>query len=145
MWKRMLKAAKFARKAHGDQRRAHGAPYYKHPMAVARILWNKGYRGAVIEAAFLHDVCEDTGLKPILLFESFGLHVARLVGCVTKMKGEPREEYFRRIKDGGKEAMALKLADREHNNSELELAPPECESLRKKAKEKTELMLKIFC
>jgi (p)ppGpp synthase/HD superfamily hydrolase len=145
MWKEMLRAARFARWAHAGQKRAHGGPYYRHPMAVARSLWKGGHREpALLAAAYLHDVLEDTPVGPAALEAAFGPEVLRLVSVVTKAKGEELEAYYRRVKAAGAAAMALKVADRGHNNSELKFAPPEMVTLREKAKRKTAMMLKVF-
>ena len=140
----LLKAAKFARLAHAGHKRAHGAPYFGHPRAVAKSLWKAGYRGATISAAYLHDTVEDCGVTFETLETLFGAEVTRLVRAVTKAKAETHEEAYRRIKAAGPEAIALKRADRAHNNSELHLAPPEATALREKAARKTALLEKIF-
>ena len=143
MWKQYLKAARLARKAHGSQKRAQGTPYYKHPMAVARLVWQRGYTGAVIQAAYLHDVLEDCEMGMREFTSMFGHEVARLVYAVTKQLGETSEAYYLRVKAAGEEAMVLKRTDREHNNSELRYAP-KCTCLHSKAAEKTAMMNKVF-
>lgn len=145
-WKRLLKAAKFARKAHGAQKRAHGTPYFRHPAAVARLLWDKGHRELdLLRAAYLHDILEDTNEPIEELYGLFGWDTMTLVRAVTKRKGEDYEAYYERVRAVGPLAMALKMADREHNNSELYLAPPEkAARLREKAEAKTAMMLKVF-
>lgn len=145
MWKKFLKAARFAREAHGSQTRAGGAPYYWHPMAVARILWDNGHRDPdLLRAAYLHDVLEDTKVSSYELNKLFNWGTVTLVRAVTRPKGEPHEDYYRRVKAAGYSAMALKLADREHNNSDLGNAPENHTQLREKAAKKTALMLKVF-
>jgi (p)ppGpp synthase/HD superfamily hydrolase len=129
---------------HAGQKRAHGAPYFEHPKAVARILWDRGYRGDVILAAYLHDTIEDCGVTAAMLLANFGPGVAGLVCAVTHPKGEPLGDYYRRVKRHGPDAMALKLADRDHNNSELHLLPLSRHRIVGKARVKTALMLKIF-
>ena len=47
-------------KAHGDQTRASGDPYFSHPLEVAAILTELKLDDATIVAALLHDVVEDT-------------------------------------------------------------------------------------
>lgn len=145
MWKNLLKAARYSRECHAGQLRAHGEPYYKHPMAVARLLWYRGHSEEnLIIAAYLHDVVEDSGVALSTIQLEFGEQVAAYVSAVTKNPGESREAYFRRIKAAGAKAMALKLADRDHNNSQLSLAPKTATALREKARAKTALMLQIF-
>src|SRR5664279_1434814 len=50
----------YAMKAHGEQRRASGAPYFSHPIEVAAILTDLKLDDATIAAALLHDTIEDT-------------------------------------------------------------------------------------
>jgi (p)ppGpp synthase/HD superfamily hydrolase len=145
MWKLLLKSARFARKAHEGQLRAHGAPYFSHPAAVARLLWEKGEREpALLAAAYLHDTMEDCGASEAELAALAGPAAAALVAACSKRPGEPKRAYYERVKAHGAAAMALKMADREHNNSELHLAPPEKAYLRGKAAAKTALMLEVF-
>ena len=145
MWKKLLRAARFAKKAHAGQTRMHGAPYYTHPMAVARMLWNQGHRDLdLLCAAYLHDTLEDTDTSSVALDDHFGSGVRRLVLSVTKHSGEPYEDYYNRVKTAGHAAMALKRADRAHNNSELHMAPASATTLRTKAARKTQLMNKVF-
>src|SRR5208337_5055199 len=50
----------FAMKAHGEQKRASGDPYFSHPLEVAAILTDHKLDDATIVAALLHDTIEDT-------------------------------------------------------------------------------------
>ena len=50
----------YAMKAHGEQRRASGDPYFSHPIEVAAILTELKLDDATIAAALLHDTIEDT-------------------------------------------------------------------------------------
>ena len=82
-------AFRFAKAAHGDQKRKTGEPYILHPIAVARIAAVELELGAnPIIAAFLHDVVEDTHHTIEDIRERFGDDVAFLVGVVTKQKKE---------------------------------------------------------
>ncbi len=47
-------------KAHGEQKRASGDPYFSHPLEVAAILTDLKLDDATIAAALLHDTIEDT-------------------------------------------------------------------------------------
>src|SRR4029078_5167686 len=49
-----------AMKAHGEQKRASGDPYFSHPLEVAAILTELKLDDATIAAALLHDTIEDT-------------------------------------------------------------------------------------
>src|SRR5215470_5203797 len=50
----------YAMKAHGNQKRASGAPYFSHPLEVAAILAEMRLDDATIATALLHDTIEDT-------------------------------------------------------------------------------------
>lgn len=73
----------------------------------------------VIEAAFLHDVVEDTDVTVDELEELFGLNIGALVSRVTDKSGKNRLErhlntyhIIRRDPD----AILIKLCDRRHNH-----------------------------
>jgi hypothetical protein len=51
----------YAMRAHGEQTRASGDPYFSHPLEVAAILTDLKLDDATIAAALLHDTIEDTG------------------------------------------------------------------------------------
>src|SRR4029450_10043892 len=48
----------YARGAHGNQKRASGAPYFSHPLEVAAILAEMRLDDATIATALLHDTTE---------------------------------------------------------------------------------------
>ena len=48
----------YAMKAHGNQKRASGAPYFSHPLEVAAILAEMRLDDATIATALLHDTIE---------------------------------------------------------------------------------------
>src|SRR4051812_6049051 len=50
----------YAMKAHSEQRRASGDPYFSHPLEVAAILTDLKLDDSTIAAALLHDTIEDT-------------------------------------------------------------------------------------
>ena len=50
----------YAMRAHGNQKRASGDPYFSHPLEVAAILTEYELDDATIATALLHDVIEDT-------------------------------------------------------------------------------------
>lgn len=123
---RMLKAARLARRVHLGQTRAHGTPYLEHPLAVARILWDDGHRDPdLICAAYLHDTVEDGDIGLDTITHLFGSRISSLVDAMTKRDGETLDAYMDRLyQTGGKDAVILKLADRQHNTSQLSLLPP---------------------
>lgn len=77
----------FAAAAHAsvDQRRDYtGAPYIAHPCEVAALIASVPHDEAMIAAALLHDVLEDTPVPQSALLERFGEDVTDLVVWVTK-------------------------------------------------------------
>lgn len=119
----------FAATKHGDQKYAGGLPYTHHLAAVEAVLRRFGPRrgepfyaaqehGAdpVLEAAWLHDLVEDRGVKVKEIREMFGDEVADLVAAVTDEPGENRKVRkaltYPKIRAAGYLAVRLKLADR---------------------------------
>ena len=80
------KAKVFATAAHaavGQTRKYTGEPYVVHPMEVASIVESVGGTEAMVAAALLHDVLEDTGVTVDVLEEQFGSEVTDLVLWLT--------------------------------------------------------------
>ncbi|MDR3461719.1 MAG: HD domain-containing protein [Beijerinckiaceae bacterium] len=80
------RARSFATAAHEsiDQRRKWtDEPYIVHPTAVAEIVRSVKHDEAMIAAALLHDVVEDTGVPIAEIEDMFGSDVAELVGWLT--------------------------------------------------------------
>ncbi len=125
----LLRAYDFAAKAHKDQKRASGEPYFIHPCAVAEILTDLGLDAPTVAAALLHDVIEDTPATEEDIRREFGEEVLSLVSGVTKLdkivfksQEEEEAENFRKIfiamaKDI--RVIIIKLADRLHNMRSL--------------------------
>ncbi len=123
------KAYDFAEKAHENQKRASGEPYFIHPCTVAGILVDLGLDAATVAAAFLHDVIEDTPVSEGDIKKEFGDEVLELVLGVTKLDKieftsfeEEQAENFRKLfvamaKDI--RVIIIKLADRLHNMRSL--------------------------
>src|SRR5262249_62294109 len=76
----------YAMKAHGEQRRASGDPYFSHPLEVAAILTDLKLDDATIAAALLHDTIEDTTATPAEIDQMFGEDLGALVGGFTQLK-----------------------------------------------------------
>src|SRR3990172_13144668 len=76
----------YAMKAHGQQTRASGAPYFSHPLEVAAILTDLKLDDATIAAALLHDVIEDTDATRAEIDQLFGSEIGALVDGLTKIK-----------------------------------------------------------
>jgi (p)ppGpp synthase/HD superfamily hydrolase len=129
------KARLFAIKAHGDQKYGEH-PYIYHLESVAAVLIEHeldGDQEAVLVSGWLHDVIEDTGTTFEQVFEEFGRVVARIVFACTDEPGKNRRERHERtypkLKAAGREAIAVKLADRianvrhsaQHNHGMLKM------------------------
>ena len=115
----------FAMKAHGQQKRASGDPYFSHPLEVAAILTELKLDDATIVAAMLHDTIEDTPVTREELDKVFGPEIGGLVDGLTKLnkldfasKHAQQAENFRKlllaIADDAR-VLLIKLADRLHN------------------------------
>src|SRR5476651_128330 len=76
----------YAMKAHGEQRRASGDPYFSHPIEVAAILTDLKLDDATIAAALLHDTIEDTAATRSEIDSLFGPDIGALVDGLTKPK-----------------------------------------------------------
>ena len=109
-------ALAFARAAHGDPG-GDGPTDVEHPLAVARILHDHGYRDEVVAAALLHDVVEDTPAGLDAIAERFGPAIALLVATLTEdptIDSYParKADHRRRLAAAGGEAAALLAADK---------------------------------
>src|SRR3989304_3404553 len=76
----------YAMKAHGNQKRASGDPYFSHPIEVAAILTELKLDDATIATSLLHDVIEDTDTTRTEIDEMFGKEIGSLVDGLTKIK-----------------------------------------------------------
>ena len=130
------KAYVYAMKAHGDQTRASGDPYFTHPLAVAAILTELRADPATVATALLHDVVEDTEVEILDIEKAFGAEIAYLVDGVTKLSqielrgdASKQAENFRKLVIAMADdvrVLLVKLADRLHNMRTLHyLAKPE--------------------
>ncbi|MBO4263954.1 MAG: bifunctional (p)ppGpp synthetase/guanosine-3',5'-bis(diphosphate) 3'-pyrophosphohydrolase, partial [Bacteroidales bacterium] len=116
---RIEDAFQLAKEAHKTQTRDSGQPYILHPLAVALItvreMRQKG--AAIVAAALLHDVVEDTDCTIEEIRERFGGDVAFLVEAVTK-PNKKQVDNFQHILGSVKgdiRVLLLKLSDRLHN------------------------------
>ena len=76
----------YAMRAHGEQMRASGDPYFSHPLQVAAILTELKLDDATIAAALLHDTIEDTDATRAEIDRLFGRDIGVLVEGLTKLK-----------------------------------------------------------
>lgn len=79
------KALEFSQTAHEGQFRKSGEPYIIHPILVACIVSSISEDEAMVIAALLHDVVEDTDFNIHEILEIFGEDVAHLVEGLTKI------------------------------------------------------------
>ena len=86
----ILRAYRLAEKAHLGQKRVSGEPYISHCIAVASILAEMHVPPAVVAAALMHDVVEDTPVTLEEIRQNFGQEIANLVDGVTKLTQLPR-------------------------------------------------------
>src|SRR5438132_5669095 len=125
----------YAMKAHGEQRRASGDPYFSHPLEVAAILTDHKLDDATIAAALLHDTIEDTEATRTEIDQVFGQDIGALVEGLTKLKKldlvtreAKQAENLRKLLlaiAADVRVLLVKLADRLHNMRTLSHMPPE--------------------
>lgn len=109
-----MKAQQFAVKAHGDQKYG-DKPYEYHLQKVVDNVRSFGGNENQIQAAYLHDVLEDTYIEKDELEKKFGKDVADIVDLLSNTGN--KEETFKRIRTNP-DAVFVKLADRLANTSE---------------------------
>ncbi len=122
---RIDRAYLVAEEGHRGQTRISGEEYIHHPLCVAEILTELQMDEAVICAALLHDVVEDTLFTLDEIRDMFGDEVALLIDGVTKLgmikfksKEERQLETYRKMILATAQdirVIIIKLADRLHN------------------------------
>jgi guanosine-3',5'-bis(diphosphate) 3'-pyrophosphohydrolase len=125
----------YAMKAHGEQKRASGDPYFSHPLEVAAILTDLKLDDATIAAALLHDTIEDTAATRVEIDQMFGPDIGTLVDGLTKLKKldlvtkeAKQAENLRKLLlaiAADVRVLLVKLADRLHNMRTLSHMPLE--------------------
>ena len=128
-------AYRFSAAAHEGQLRKSGEPYITHPVSVACILAELHLDTPTLIAALLHDVVEDTGVTKQQISDQFGKQVAELVDGLSKLDKiefqsatQAQAENFRKMllaMSQDVRVILVKLADRLHNMSTLEVMGPE--------------------
>jgi guanosine-3',5'-bis(diphosphate) 3'-pyrophosphohydrolase len=150
----ITKAKKFAKEKHGnDTRKFSNKFYYTHPFSVAdRLKKFKKVKNNenILAAAYLHDTLEDTETTSKELRREFNEKIANLVIELTSDKenyknNEDRTDHLAkakyltdRINNMSRDARLIKLADREHNVSDI---PNASESFIKRYMEETHYIL----
>lgn len=120
-----MHAAELERRAQGIARRAHtgqtdkaGRPYIEHVQRVVAALTDPRERAV----AWLHDVIEDTPVTAAdLRAEGFPEGVVAGVVALTHRPGEPRSDYYARVR-ADPLALAVKEADLADNADPERLA-----------------------
>jgi (p)ppGpp synthase/HD superfamily hydrolase len=103
----------------GKQRHA-GGNMFRHQIDTMAILLDYGYIDSILlKASVIHDLVEDIpdyNRNQILEIDSESGQVYDLVMEVTKLEGQPKREYLKRIiEKGSHRAKVLKCADRISN------------------------------
>jgi GTP diphosphokinase / guanosine-3',5'-bis(diphosphate) 3'-diphosphatase len=124
-------ALRFARRVHlGQHRKQTGEQFVEHPIAVADLLMQSGYDGALITAAYLHDVVEKTDVNLDEIRERFGPQVAMLVDFLSEDPeidgyGARKRALRKRIIESGGDSVAIYAADRVANMRDWRKVAPE--------------------
>lgn len=128
--KQLIESCYFAATAHQGQYRRSGEPYVCHPIKVAEILAKEvAFDLAVLQAAVLHDVIEDTNASKEDVTAQFGEEVAELVDGVSKLEKDAdvcpqvlqARTFAKLVQAMAKDprVVMIKFADRMHNMQTL--------------------------
>jgi len=111
----------FAARAHAGQL-YNGSPYTVHLDEVVELVATETDKRVAVEAAYLHDVLEDTNVTYVELAKEFGHHVANIVKLLSDPDGKNRRErklklHMRLVSLNAKDpvnraALLVKAADR---------------------------------
>lgn len=108
-----LRSYAWAIAAHSGQVRRDGSRLIDHVVGVARNVQRFGPPdAALLCAALLHDVVENTDVPLEEVRRREGSRVARLVDAVTNRPGEDPRDSALRARDAGPDALLLRLCDR---------------------------------
>jgi guanosine-3',5'-bis(diphosphate) 3'-pyrophosphohydrolase len=135
-----MSALKFGAYKHRWQKRkdAEQTPYFNHPIDVAEILWRVGTVRdiAVLTAALLHDVIEDTETKPEEVERDFRRAILSLILEVSDDKSLAKEtrkelqvQHAPNLSTGAK---LIKIADKICNIRGVTHSPPPDWSLQRR-------------
>lgn len=130
----ILRAYKFAERAHINHTRYSGEPYLNHLTTVARMLAEIGMGARTVAAGLLHDTIEDTTVTADELRAEFGDEIFFLVQGVTKLGSvryygsDRHNESLRKLFVATSQdirVLIIKLTDRLHNMQTLQYVPEE--------------------
>lgn len=118
------RAARVATVAHKEQvRKSDGSPYIVHPFMCAMMLVKYDFPEAVVAAALVHDVLEDTKVSEQELQRELGDEVVAIVRMVTEDKSldwhSRKQAYIKAVRNAPEEAKAVSLVDKIHNMQSL--------------------------
>ena len=130
----LTRAINFAKEQHYYEERKNGDPYIKHPLNVLKLLLPYRLSERTKAAAILHDVCENTKIRPSELQEHFGTKVSMLVYGLTKEKKElfcgdsekRTRHYMEKLRQMAllyPEILLIKMADQVDNLDSLDVFP----------------------
>ena len=134
------KAVEFSKKAHKEQFRKSGDPYYYHPNEVAKLLSEIKLDNSSILCGLLHDTVEDTKATIEEIKKNFGNEIASLVEGLTKINEYSLKinnlkfgENYRKLLLAATQdlrVILIKLADRLHNMRTLDYIKDESKKLK---------------
>ena len=116
-------AMRFVKTYHKGQYRDNGAPFYSHPIAVAKLLLSQfpqKVSNHIIVGALLHDVVEDTDATITMIKNQFGNKVAAIVDLLTRVtiydtKTTIEEVMLKLFQASCTDGILIKICDRLHN------------------------------
>ncbi|MFH1456043.1 MAG: bifunctional (p)ppGpp synthetase/guanosine-3',5'-bis(diphosphate) 3'-pyrophosphohydrolase [archaeon] len=129
------KASRWSEKYHKGQKRASGVSYYRHPLAVAKILADLRLGPITIASALLHDLVEDTDVTLKDIRKEFGDEIGNIIEGLTKIdklsvkdRTEYHAESIRKVMLASVQdirVIFIKLADKLHNMRTVDVFRPE--------------------
>jgi GTP pyrophosphokinase len=134
------KAIEFSKKAHKEQFRKSGDPYYYHPIEVAKLLSEIKLDNSSIICGLLHDTVEDTSATIEEIKKYFSTEIASLVDGLTKINEFSLKinnlkfgENYRKLLLATTQdlrVILIKLADRLHNMRTLDYIKDDSKKLK---------------
>ncbi len=145
------KAYRWAEKYHKGKKGKSGINFYRHPIAVAKILADLHLGPITISGGLLHDLVEDTEITFQQIEDEFGKEIAGIVEGVTKIQKfdiQSKEEYhaesLRKVMLASVQdirVIFIRLADKLHNMRTIDVF--HLEKRRRIAKEVLEIYAPI--